>query len=227
MFIGHYGVAFAAKRASPRLPLGLLFIAVQLLDVLFAVFVFLGIEKLRVVSGFTAYNSYDLYWMPYTHSLAGAVVWSILAGWLFWLASGRLPRRERRTASAVLAGAVFSHFVLDVPMHTPDMALWPGVGAPKIGLGLWNHRTASILAELVVLAAGGWIYLRGTRARSRFARFGTIAFAVFLVALTVATPFQPDPTSARAFAVSALAAYIGLAILAALLDRGRLPTAPQ
>ena len=177
MFVGHYGVAFAAKRASPRLPLGLLFLAVQLLDVLFAVFVFLGIEKLRIVPGFTAYNPYDLYWMPYTHSLAGALVWSILAGWLFWLASGRLPRRERRTASVVLAGAVFSHFVLDVPMHTPDMALWPGAGAPKIGLGLWNHRIASILAELVVLVAGGWIYLRGSRARSRFARIGTITFS--------------------------------------------------
>jgi hypothetical protein len=227
MFVGHYGVAFAAKRASPRLPLGLLFLAVQLLDVLFAVFVFLGIEKLRIVPGFTAYNPYDLYWMPYTHSLAGALVWSLLAGWLFWLASERLPRRERRTASVVLAGAVFSHFVLDVPMHTPDMALWPGAGAPKIGLGLWNHRIASILAELVVLAAGGWIYLRASRARSRFARIGTIAFSVFLVALTVATPFQPDPPSARAFAASALGAYVGLAILAALLDRGRRPTTRQ
>ena len=227
MFVGHYGVAFAARRVSPRLPLGLLFLAVQLLDVLFAVFVLLGIEKLRIVHGFTAYNPYDLYWMPYTHSLAGALVWSILAGGLFWAASRRIPSRERRIASAVLAGAVFSHFVLDVPMHTADMPLWPGAGAPKIGLSLWNHPFASVLAELVVLAAGGWIYLRGSRARSRFARIGTAAFAVFLVALTLSTPLQPDPTSSRAFAVSALAAYIGLAILAALLDRGRPMAAPR
>jgi len=227
MFVGHYGVAFAAKRASPRLPLGLLFLAVQLLDVLFAVFVFLGIEKLRIVHGFTAYNPYDLYWMPYTHSLAGALVWSVLAGWIFWLASRRLPRRERRIASAVLAGAVFSHFVLDVPMHTPDMALWPGADAPKIGLGLWNHPVASVLAELVVLVAGGWIYLRGSQARSRFARIGTVVFSVFLVALTVSTPFQSDPTSARAFAVTALAAYFALAIVAGLVDRGRAVTTPQ
>ena len=221
MFVGHYGVAFAAKRASPRLPLGLLFLAVQFLDVLFAVFVVLGIEKLRIVHGFTAYNPYDLYWMPYTHSLAGALVWSVVAGWLFWLASPRLARRERGVASAVLGAAVFSHFVLDVPMHTADMALWPGAGAPKIGLGLWNHRIASIAAELVVLVAGGWIYLRGSRARSRFARIGTIAFAVFLLALTVSTPFQPDPPSARAFALTALAAYAALAAVAGMVDRGR------
>jgi hypothetical protein len=200
---------------------------VQLLDVLFAVFVLLGIEKLRIVHGYTAYNPFELYWMPYTHSLAGSLVWSILAGQLFWMVSLRVPRRERWLASAVLGAAVFSHFVLDVPMHTADMPLWPGAGAPKIGLGLWNHPFAAVLAELVILAAGGWIYLRGSRARSRFARIGTLAFGAFLVALTVSTPFQPDPTSARAFAVTALAAYFGLAILAALLDRGRLMATPR
>jgi len=226
MFVGHYGVAFAARRASPRLPLWLLFLAVQFLDVLFALFVLLGIENLRIVHGFTAYNPYDLYSMPYTHSLAGALVWSALAGWVFWMASRRLPSRERRLASVLLAGAVFSHFVLDVPMHTPDLPLWPGAGAPKIGLGLWNHRLASILAELVVLVAGGWIYLRGTRPRSRFARIGTVVFAVFLVVLTVATPFQPDPTSPRGFAIFALAAYVALAIVAGLVDRGRVRRDP-
>jgi hypothetical protein len=221
MFVGHYGVAFAARRASPRLSLALLFLAVQFLDVLFAVFVLLGIEKLRIVHGFTAYNPYDLYWMPYTHSLAGALVWSALAGWVFWTASRRLPSGERRLASAVLAGAVFSHFVLDFPMHTPDLPLWPGADAPRIGLGIWNHRTAAIAAELVVLAAGGGIYLRGSRARSAFARIGTLAFAAFLAALTVATPFQADPSSPRAFAIAALAAYVALAALAGLVDRGR------
>jgi len=221
MFIGHYGVALAGKRASPRLSLGLLFLAVQLLDVLFAIFVLFGIEKLWIIPGFTAYNPYDLYWMPYTHSLVGALVWSTLTGCVWWAAAGRVPERDRRRAAIVLGAAIFSHFVLDVPMHTPDMPLWPGAGSPMIGLGLWNHRKAAILAELAVLLVGGWIYLRASRPRSRFARVGSIVFAVFLVAMTVATPFQPDPTSPHAFAVAALAAYIGLAIVAALVDRGR------
>jgi hypothetical protein len=221
MFIGHYGVALAGKRASPRLSLGLVFLAVQFLDVLFAIFVLLGIEKLRIVHGFTPYNPYDLYWMPYTHSLVGAVVWSALAGWLWWVAAGRVPARERRLASFVLGTAVFSHFLLDVPMHTPDMPLWPGAGAPKIGLGLWNHRGAAIAAELAVLVVGGWIYLRASRPRSRFARVGTVVFAIVLAALTVATPFQPDPKSPGAFAATALAAYVGIAVAAALVDRGR------
>ena len=221
MFVGHYGVALAGKRASLRLPLGLLFLAVQFLDVLFAAFVLCGIEKLRIVHGFTPYNPYDLYWMPYTHSFVGALFWSALVGWIWWMAARRVPAGERRVGALVLGGAVFSHFVLDVPMHTADMPLWPGAGAPKIGLGLWNHRFAAVLAELAVLVAGGWIYLRASRPKSRFARIGTIAFAIFLLAMTVATPFQPDPKSPAAFAATALAAYAGIAVAAALVDRGR------
>jgi len=222
MFVGHYGVALGAKHASPRLSLGLLFLAVQFLDVLFAVFLFLGIEKMRIVHGFTAYNPYDLYWMPYTHSLVGALAWSALAGALFyWATARRLAPRERRVASLVLGAAVFSHFALDVPMHTPDLPLWPGPEAPKVGLGLWNNRYAAMVAELAVLAVGAWIYLRGTRPRSRVARIGTVAFFLVLVVTTLATPFQPDPAGPRAFAVFALVLYAVFAIGAALVDRGR------
>ena len=78
MFIGHYGVSLAAKRWAPGLSLGWTFLAVQLLDVLFAIFVLTGIERLAIVPGFTAYNPYDLIFMPYTHSLVGALVWTAL-----------------------------------------------------------------------------------------------------------------------------------------------------
>lgn len=223
MFVGHYGVSLAAKPASPRLPLGLLFLAVQLLDVLFAVFVLLGVEKMRIVHGFTAYNPYDLYWMPYTHSLVGALFWSVLAGAVWGLSARRFPDRERRLASLVLGAAVFSHFVLDVPMHTPDLPLWPGAGAPRIGLGLWNHRLASSVAELAVFSAGAWTYLRSSRPQGRGARLATIVFVLFLLAISVATPFQPDPSSGRAFAIRALIAYLVLAVIAGLVDRRRRP----
>ncbi len=102
MFIGHYGVALASKRVSPRLSLGVLFLAVQLLDVLFSLFVLAGIEKLRIVDRFTAYNPYDLYGMPYSHSLLGAAAWSVLAALAWWASRRHLPSRERRTEAAVL-----------------------------------------------------------------------------------------------------------------------------
>jgi len=227
MFVGHYGVSLAAKRVSPVLSLGLLFFAVQLLDVLFTIFVLAGVEKMRIVHHFTAYNPYDLYSMPYTHSLAGALVWSTLAAGIWARISGnRLSERERRLGAIVLGAAVFSHFVLDVPMHTPDLPLWPGPDSPKIGLGLWNHRLASILAELAALATGAAIYLRGYRARTRGARLGAVAFFGFLTLLAAATSFQPDPRTPRAFAVRALTLYVLLAVVAGLVDRGRVPEPP-
>jgi hypothetical protein len=222
VFIGHYGVSLAAKRWSPRTSLGWLFLAVQLLDVLFALFVLSGIEKLRIVHGFTAFNPYDLYWMPYSHSLVGAAFWSALAAIGWWFVT-RPSSPGRGIAAAVIGGAVFSHFVLDVPMHTPDMPLGPGAGSPKIGLGLWNHRGLAILAELAVLVLGGFLYLRAGRPRSRGFAVATVVFGAALLALTVATPFMPDPVTPPLFAVQALASYVVLAIIAGLVDRGREP----
>ena len=226
MFIGHYGVSFAAKRYGPGVPLWALFLAVQFLDVVFAALVLLGVEKMRIVPGFTAYNPYDLYWMPYSHSLAGALVWSAFAAILWLLVARRGPGRRHMGAAALIGAAVFSHFLLDVPMHTADLPLTAAAGSPKIGLGLWNHRAAAIAAELVALLAGGLLYLRATRAVNRRYAVATFLFGLVLVALTLATPFMPDPPTARAFAVQALVSYVLLAWLAGLLDRGRLPKAP-
>ena len=223
MFVGHYGVSFAAKKPSPRLSLGALFVAVQLLDILFALFVLLGIEKLRIVPGFTAYNPYDLYWMPYTHSLFGAMLWSAATTLVALAALRRLRSRDRRIAAGILGAAVFSHFLLDVPMHTPDLPLGFDAASTKIGLGLWNHRWAAVAAELAVLAAGGAIYLRATRAKSRGFAIATMAFGVVLVSTVLATPFMPDPPSARAFAIQALVLYAVLAAIAEAIDRGRVP----
>ena len=221
MFVGHYGISFACKKPAPRLSLGLLFLAVQLLDVLFSIFVLLGIEKLRIVHGFTAYNPYDLYRMPYSHSLLGALLWSAATTLVALVGLRRLRSRDRRIAAAVLGAAVFSHFLLDVPMHTADLPLGLAADSPRIGLGLWNHRWAAVAAELLVLAAGGAVYLRATRARSRRAAFATGAFGAVLVLTTIATPLMPDPPSARAFAIQALVLYAVLAALAEWLDRSR------
>jgi hypothetical protein len=217
MFIGHYGVAFAAKAAAPRVPLGVYFVAVQFLDVLFSLFLFLGVERMRIVPGSTKYNPYALEYMPYTHSLAGALGWS-LAGGAAWL----LARRDRREA-LVVTGAIFSHFILDVPVHTPDMPLL-GEDSYKLGLGLWNHWLWALALELVTLIAGWalWMVRRGPLDRPRP---GEIVFLAALVVFAVATPFMPAPSSPNAFGVQALIFYGVLAVLAQLTDR-KLQTQP-
>jgi hypothetical protein len=221
MFVGHYGVSFAGKKPAPRVSLAVLFLAVQLLDILFALFVLLGIEKLRIVHGYTAYNPYDLYWMPYTHSLLGALLWSAATALVTLVAARHLRSRDRRIAAAVLGGAVFSHFLLDVPMHTRDLPLGLDPSSPKVGLGLWNHPAAGVALELAVLVAGAAVYMRATRAKSARWAVASAVFVLLLAAITVATPLMPDPASDRAFGVQALALYGVLALAAWAVDRGR------
>lgn len=213
MFIGHYGVAFAAKTVAPRVPLGVYFIAVQLLDVLFATFVFVGIERMRIVPGFTQYNPYVLYFMPYTHGLVGSLGWSLVSGTAWYLA------RRRGREALVVAGAVFSHFILDVPMHTRDMPLL-GDNSYKMGLGLWNHWEWALALELITLLGGWalWMYWRGPSDRPRPRE---IVFLVALVLLTLATPFMPAPGSSTAFGVQALVAYFLFAAIAQMTELGR------
>jgi hypothetical protein len=222
MFIGHYAASFAAKRAAPRLSLALLFLAAQALDLLFGVFVLAGVEKLRIVPGFTEVNAYDLYHMPYSHSLVASLGWSVTIALSFVaVVSYGGGDQAGRTRAAVLVGAaVFSHFVLDVPMHTPDLPLL-GAASPKIGLGLWNHRTLAVAFELAVVLGGLWLYASATRAKDRRGTWAFGAFAVALIALTVATPFLPPPPGVAAFAVQALVAYLALALAAWAIDRKR------
>jgi len=211
VFIGHYGVSFAAKRAAPSLSLTWLFLAVQGLDILFACLVLAGVEHLRIVPGFTAYNPYELYDMPISHSLLGAIVWAFLGS--LAARAVHLPWKP----AVIIGVAVFSHFILDVPMHTPDLPLaWRGT--PKIGLGLWNHRAVSLALELIALGAGLLLYVRGRKPlRARF-----WIFAVTLAALTLSTPFMPPPAGPAAFAVQALFAYLVLALWAGWVDLERI-----
>ena len=172
MFVGHFAVALAAKRVTPRLPLPLLFAAVQFLDLLWPVFILLGVEHARVTPGFAAASPLDLYDFPISHSLVTSLGWSVL------FAAPLFIKRRLREA-AVLAACVFSHFILDFASHTPDMPLYPG-GHAKFGLGMWNSLGATIAIEGALFVAGIVIYLRATRATGRA---GTIGFAVLMVVL--------------------------------------------
>src|SRR5438045_1666746 len=105
MFVGHYGVSFAARRVVGRVPLWVWFIATQWMDVVWSVLVLLGIEKLRIVPGFTEANALDLYYMPYTHGLPGSIVVSLVFGAIVALCvSG-----NRATTLLPVAAASFSH----------------------------------------------------------------------------------------------------------------------
>ncbi len=210
MFVGHYGVSFAAKSVDQRIPLWALFIAVQLLDVLWAPFVFLGVEKVRIVPGITASSPLDLYYMPYTHSLLAAVLWSMVA----WTAC-RLWRRTRTEARAALlvALAVFSHWALDFVVHRPDLPLYDDTA--KVGLGLWNRPVLAFALEAALLLGSIALYLRVQRR----GRGSLVAFGLVLLGIQALVFFGPPPASDRAAAVTALAAYVAFAGVIAWWER--------
>jgi hypothetical protein len=148
MFIGHYGPAFALKPARRAIPLWVLFVAVQWLDFVWSTLVLAGIEKVRVVPGFTEASPLDLYYMPYSHGLVSAVVLSLVFGAIVALAM-----RDVRVL-AVVAVAAFSHWIADLLVHTPDLPLYND--SLKVGLGLWRHVAISLPIELASLFGGAW-----------------------------------------------------------------------
>jgi hypothetical protein len=215
MFVGHYGPSFAAKAWANTVPLWLLFLAVQLVDVLWAVFVLLGIEKVRIVPGITATNPFDLYFMPYTHSLLAAVVWSVIAavGYRF------LVRVDRWLAAAIVGAAVFSHWVLDLLVHRPDLPLYDD--HYKVGFGLWNYPALGFALEIALLFGGLALYLKATVPKDNVGRYGLPVLSLVMVAIQAYVFFGPPPTSDTSFALTALALYFGLAAIIYWLEGKR------
>jgi hypothetical protein len=214
MFVGHYGPSFLAKRADQTVPLWVLFLAVQLLDVLWGVFVLLGIEKVRIVPGFTETNALDLYYMPYTHSLPGAIGWAVVAAVAYALVA-------RASKGGLMVGAaVFSHWLLDLIVHRPDLALWDD--AAKVGLGLWDHRLLTLALESALALGCLALYMKSSRATTPAARYAMPVFVCVALFAQAGMAFGPPPTSPAAMAVTALVAYAALAGVIAWLERSRI-----
>ena len=197
MLAGHYSAAFLGKALAPGLPLWILAIAAQLIDVLWAVFVIAGIEHLRVDPSLPS-NPLDLYDMPYTHSLIGALGWAALA------AAAVFVWRREWLASLVVAGAVASHWLLDWVVHRPDLLLWGG--SAKHGLALWNLPVVAFGVESLLLIASAWILLR-SREAGRRPRRGVVAIVSSLLALQVVLTVSPPPIGPLAVGGSALVLF--------------------
>ena len=218
MFLGHFAVGLAAKRATPQVSLGLLLAAPLLLDLLWPVFLLLGIESVRIDPGNTAVTPLDLHDYPYSHSLVMALGWS--------LAFGAVVGHFYQSVRVALVGGalVFSHWLLDYVTHRPDMPLYPG-SETYVGLGLWNSVAATLLVEIALFAGGIWLYVRSTRAIDKRGRLGFWALMATLVALYLAAVFGPPPPDVPSLIGGSLAivALLGWAFWA---DRHREPVLP-
>jgi hypothetical protein len=155
MTAGHFGFAAGVKSQAPRVPLWALMVSTYLLDFVFIFFVAAGIESFAPLDpSRTSYGNVIIH-AYYTHSLVGAVILSAIAGLL-------AARRWGKRAGVVIGAVVFSHWILDLIVHRPDLPILPGNlgGLPLLGFGLWNAPAASALLELLLVVVGGYLYYR-------------------------------------------------------------------
>jgi hypothetical protein len=207
MFVGHYAASFAAKAAAPRAPLWSYFVAAQLLDIGWGALVIAGAERMRIDPAPPG-SVFDLYDMPFTHSLPAALLWSVAAA----LAIRGLLRLPGRAALAI-GLVVFSHWLLDLVVHRPDLMLWPG--GPKVGFALWNAPVLEECVEmgLLLVCAALWIPGHVRRGGARWSAPALLALLVVMQAFVLIVPPSGGPvavglTVLAAYAVIAFAAYL-------------------
>ena len=168
MYVAHFAAGLAIKAREPRAPTWALLVGVGLLDILFGPFVLAGIERATVTP--TVSPGFSLDYIDWSHSLVMSLGWSIVFASVF-------ARYGRRVMIAI-GFAVFSHFLLDLPMHPPDLALWPA-GSVHLGLGLWRRWPSGWwFFELAVIVALWAYYWRRSRVD---ASFGSRHFSIFAV----------------------------------------------
>ncbi|MDA0748302.1 MAG: hypothetical protein O2954_17430 [bacterium] len=201
MFIGHYAVALAAKKANPNVSLGTMFLSVQWIDLIWPLLLLLDIEHVRIDPGNTAFTPLDFYDYPFTHSLAAVLGWSLLLGLAYFLI------RRNRAGALLVGSGVFSHWLLDFLTHRPDLLLVPG-GHIAVGLGLWNAPVIAALVEFSLFTAGFILYSRTTQPLDRIGRYGLWSLCGLLALFWVANILGPPPPSVTVIAVSALGLWL-------------------
>lgn len=195
MFLGHYALAFGAKRMAPAVSLGTLFLASQFADLLWPTLVVLGVEIVEIDPGNTLVTPLNFVKYPYSHSLVMLLVWSAVFALLY------LAIRRGRAGAITVGALVFSHYVLDVVTHRPDMPVTIE-GSARLGLGLWNYPGTTLAVESAMFIIGATIYSAVTREKDRIGKIGLWLMISTLVAIYFAALWGPPPPNTQAVAIS-------------------------
>lgn len=214
MFIGHIGVALAAKRAAPEVSLGTLILATSWIDLVWPILLLFGIEHVSIVPGITAFTPLEFTDYPFTHSLVMVIVWGILLGGAYYLV------RPSVKDGVVIGSVVVSHWILDWLTHRPDLPLYPD--GPKLGLGLWNSIPLAIAVESLIFVAGVLIYYRITTPKDRIGLWSFWSLIAALVFFYIMNIVGPPPPDEKTLAWFALAAWL-FPVWGYWIDRHRIP----
>ncbi|WP_276389421.1 metal-dependent hydrolase [Eudoraea chungangensis] len=193
MFIGHYGIGLLAKKNKQLPSLAIMFIAVQLLDLIWPILVLLGIESLSIDPGNTKLTHLNFEFYPYSHSLFMALMWSIIFGLCYLLFT------KNKKGSLILGALVMSHWILDFITHRPDLPIAP-FSDLKVGLGLWNYPVLETILELSLFGIGAFLYFKSPNFKRKIAFW---LLVLFLLIVHMMNLLSPPPPSVVAVAWSA------------------------
>jgi membrane-bound metal-dependent hydrolase YbcI (DUF457 family) len=181
--VDHAATALLIKRRFPSAPMPALLVSVQAMELAWVGLNYLGVERTTTESTVRSVADIHLAYMPYSHSVATAAIAALLA-WLVIEKSLGL-----RVLGRAVAIGIFSHLILDLVTHAHDIALWPGLPSPKLGLGLYDRAPMLAFAvELLYGVACWWVY-RGRRALLVFIVLGNLA-NLSLLSADIAGPEQ-------------------------------------
>ena len=200
--INHAATALIVKRQFPTAPMIWLLISVQLMELLWVLFNYVGLEKTTTEPIVKSVSDIHLAFMPYSHSMASAVALAVIA-----LLIGR---RFQPVVGVALSVGVLSHLFLDLITHAPDIQIAPGIDQPRFGLGLYSAAPlAAFVIEIVYGVFCWWVYRGG---KGLF-----VVIVLFNIAnLSLLSPAVPGPEGLLAGRPMLVVTVIALQIAATL-----------
>ena len=213
MFIGHFGLGFGAKSITPKISLGVLFIAAQFIDLLWPTLLLIGVERVQIAPGATAVTPLIFEHYPISHSLLAVMGWAVVLAVWFWLIKKSIK------GAAVIALLVLSHWGLDLIVHQPDLPLYPG-SEIFAGLNAWSSLPLTLLFEITIFSAGVWLYAKATKPSDTTGRWAFWGLVVFLLVVYAGNIFGPPPPSVEAIAWAGQLQWL-LVLWAFWVDRHR------
>jgi hypothetical protein len=205
--INHAATALLINKKWPGVPVVAILLSVQLVEILWVLFNIMGVEITATDAQVRAINNIHLVHMPYSHSIAATVVLAFTV----WLVVSKLLKKP--AWALALAVAVSSHVILDLATHVNDIALAPGIEAPKFGSGLYGIPLLALFMETIYGVWCWWIF-RGSRALL------TAIVVLNLASLSFYSSFISGPEQLLAGHPKIFAAFIGVHIIVGLLAVG-------
>jgi hypothetical protein len=200
MFIGHFGMGLAVKKPAKTISLGTLFLAAQWLDLLWPIFITLGIEHVELNPGNTKLTPLNFIDYPYSHSLVFTLIWGAALGVIYFLI-----RRNKRNA-LIIGLLVLSHWILDLLTHRPDLPIF--LSGPYVGFGLWNSPINEIILEFGIFIAGVWLYFSSTTAKDKIGIFAPWSLVILLALIHIANIAGPPPPDVKSIGFAGLGMWL-------------------